>query len=97
MILNLVPSTLLSTVGYCSIDEVTPDEPTIICFTNMSSNVLIGDVCQATQMLVSLLALPTNWNWRGSNWVCAVSPRSGSITAPMNRAPKAVPSLGDLL
>jgi hypothetical protein len=59
----------------------------------MSSNLVMPLVCQATQMLTSLLALPIQVNLVASN-CAALLPSSGSKPVPRPMMPNAVPSFG---
>ena len=62
----------------------------------MSSNLVTPLVCQATQMLTSLLALPIQVNLVASN--CALGlPSSMSKPVPRPMMPNVVPSFGPTL
>ena len=82
----LVPKTPLSTRGNWSVSALPAVPPTInSCFVR-SSNLLIGVVCQAAQMLTSSLALPIQLNFVASNWA-PLRPSSGSNGTPRPMMP----------
>src|SRR4029077_19033732 len=62
---NLVPSTLLSTVGRMASDEVAPAAPTMNSWANRSAGVFTGAVCQRTQTRAGREGAPSQFLRRG--------------------------------
>ena len=73
-----------------------PVPPTISSLLSVSSNFAIPLPFQATQMLTSLLALPTQVNLSAWNWA-ALEPSIGSNPVPRPMMPSTVPSLAPTL
>ena len=73
-----------------------PVPPTISSFVIVSSNLVIPLPFQATQMLTSLLALPTQVNLSAWNWA-PFEPSSGSKPVPRPMVASTVPSLAPTL
>ena len=86
----------MRTLGKMSVSAPGPVPPTIISLVRKSSSVWIGDSCQATQTLTSLLALPSQVNLEASNFAFLL-PNRGSMGMPRPKVAMAVPSLGRVL
>jgi hypothetical protein len=76
--------------------EPEPSPPTVNDFVTMSSQVFTGEVCQATNTLVSLVPLPSQVNFVASNCTL-VPPIKGSIAMPRLKVPMVRPSFGATL
>src|SRR5215470_11739474 len=80
-------------IGNVSICEPAPELPTTNSLSNRSCAVLIGDVCQATQIAVALFMLPIHCISRGSNFAPG-APNSGANGTLECTKPTVVPSRG---
>ena len=90
---NLVPSTLLSTVGTMASDEVAPAAPTMNSWLNRSAGVFSGAVAERTHTRAGCEVAPSQTKRRGSAVTCD-SPVSASLTMLRENEPITVPSRG---
>src|SRR6266700_601248 len=88
-----VPNSLLSIAGNVSMWEPAPEPPTVNSFSRVSRQVLIGEVCQATQIEAAAAMLPIQFIWRGSNFASEM-PYSGANGTLEWTMPMVVPSRG---
>ena len=72
MIFILVPNSRLIIWGIVSICDPAPEPPTMNSLAIISSHVLIGDSCQATQTAVAVFMAPSQLNSRESNCAALV-------------------------
>ena len=89
--LTLAPNTLRKISAKVSGSAPVALPPSVNSRRNMSSQLLVGELCQVAQMLVSLVTLPTQVNLVASN---LASPSSGSVAMPRLTVASVVPSLG---
>ena len=82
--------------GKVSICEPAPEVPTTYSLAIRSSQVLMPDVCHATQMPLAVLMLPSQFILRGSK-VAPSSPYSGANGTLECTRPMVVPSFGATL
>src|ERR1700719_809613 len=84
------PNTLRRSSAKLSVSEPVALPPMVKSLVNISAQVLTGEVYQVAQTLVSLVILPIQVNFIGSN----ESPRSGSVAMPRVAVAMTVPSRG---
>ena len=94
--MNFVPISVLSMFGTIAVFDVAPAAATISCRSRACAIVFTGLVCHVAQTFSSLPMLPSQLNFSASK--CAPGlPNSGSIAAPLVKAPITEPSRAALV